>query len=618
MKREVRKSQEAVALSTPGEPASQAQGALEAELKRRTWELTERIKELRCLYGISRLRERPGGLNEFLRQIVELVPPAWQFPEVACARICIGDLEHRSANFGDAAACQSCEVVVHGHVVGLVEVRYREILPQMGEQPFLAEEQSLVTSIAERVGSAVAHYEATERVREYQERLRSLASELALTSERERRRIAQELHNQIGHTLASIKFRLSAFKETVPPNSLDEVLGLVERAIQVSRDLTFELSPPVLHELGLGAALEWLVHQLRANYGIAGEYQDDHQPKPLREDLRVELFQAMRELLTNVGKHSHASMAQVRATVADHQLRLEVRDDGIGYDPALRRAPRTSADGWGLFGIRERLAHLGARMKIESTPGHGTHVVLTAPLIRAEQVAAPLATALPKAQAAGSPPISILLVEDQTLTRTGLRSLLERQADFKIVAEAADGEAAVELNREHKPDVVVMDIAMPKLNGIEATRRILQESPTTRVIALSMHADSQYVLEMLRVGASGYLLKDCAQEDLAQAIRIVHANLSFLSPGLAGHVAADIVKGRLPADEGGGSLTPRELEILKLLARGRASKEIAADLKLSPKTVESHRQHVMKKLRIDNLAELTRYAIQRHLVEAGD
>ena len=597
-----------------------ARMATEAELRRRSWELGERAKELACLYGISRLREGDDlTLQEFFREMVKLLPPAWQFPEAAVARIRVLDDEYATGDFDNCAATQSSEIRKQGEAIGFVEVGYREAVPGQGGEPFLAEERHLLDSIAERAGAVVAHYRAKERITEYQAQLRSLASELALTSERERRQIAQELHDQIGQNLAAIKFKLGLLAQTSQDKELTESLVLLERTIQSSRNLTYELSPPVLHELGLCAALEWLVHQLRANFGIAGQFFDDLQPKPLSDDLRIVLFQAVRELLTNVGKHSRANMARVTAKVVGGELCLEVNDDGVGFDPAQHRALRQGANGMGLFSVRERMAHLETRMEIVSAPGRGTRVILHAPLLDKQKVAAGAASARPVQETPPGRRTRILLAEDQGLTRAGLRSLLEQCADLEVVGEAADGEAAVAVCLETRPDVVVMDIAMPKLNGIEATRRILKELPATKVVALSMHADSQYVLEMLRAGATGYLLKDCVREDLAQAIRVVQANFSFLSPGLAAHVADEVVRGSSPgAASGAGKLTRQERLVLGMLTKGGSAKAIAAELNLSPKTIETHRQHIMEKLRINSVAGLTRFAIKEGLVKLED
>jgi len=457
------------------------------------------------------------------------------------------------------------------------------------------------------------------RVTECQAQLRTLAAELALAGERERRQIAQELHDQIGQNLAVIKFKLGHLKRASQSRELEEVLALLEQALQSSRDLVFKLSPPVLHELGLGAGLEWLVHQLRANFGIAGQFYDDLQPKPLTEDLRILLFQAVRELLTNVGRHSRAGMARVSSRVEGGGLVIEVSDDGAGFDPAEVPARRQGTAGLGLFSIREGLAHLGARMEILAAPGRGTRVLLRAPLLGQNRTsgngAAPAeAQAPPTGQG-----IRILLAEDQAPTRAGLRSLLESCPDLVVAGEAGDGEAAVAACRSLQPDVVVMDIARSKLSGIQATRAILKERPATKVVALSMHADSQHVLEMLRAGATGYLLKDCVQEHLAQAIRVVQANFSFLSPGLAAHVADEVVQGSPPGPpRGTDRLTPQERKVLAMLSRGGAVKSIAAELNLSPKTIETHRQHIMEKLHINSVAGLTRFAIKEGLIQLDE
>jgi DNA-binding NarL/FixJ family response regulator len=164
-----------------------------------------------------------------------------------------------------------------------------------------------------------------------------------------------------------------------------------------------------------------------------------------------------------------------------------------------------------------------------------------------------------------------------------------------------------------------MDVAMPEVNGIEATRKITAKHPEIKVIGLSMHADGQYVLEMLRAGATGYLLKDCAQKDLAQAIRVVQANLTFLSPGLANNVVKNYVEGQEAAEPAKAQdLTPRETQVLALLARGLNTKQIAQELNVSNKTVETHRQHIMEKLGDNSIAGLTRYAIRQGLVELDD
>jgi DNA-binding NarL/FixJ family response regulator len=218
---------------------------------------------------------------------------------------------------------------------------------------------------------------------------------------------------------------------------------------------------------------------------------------------------------------------------------------------------------------------------------------------------------------------NILLVDDHKIVREGLRSLLEGEADFRVIAEAGDGRAAVALAREHQPDVVVMDIAMPHLNGIEATRQIIHALPRAKVIALSMHSDRRFMAEMLRAGASGYLLKDAASEELIQAIRTVVAGNLYLSPQITDVVVDDYLR-RLPS---AGSITPthgagrgaftvltaREREVLQLMSEGKATKQIAMILHVSIKTVETHRRQLMEKLDLHSVAELTKYAIREGL-----
>lgn len=210
--------------------------------------------------------------------------------------------------------------------------------------------------------------------------------------------------------------------------------------------------------------------------------------------------------------------------------------------------------------------------------------------------------------------IRIVLADDHVIVRDGLRSLLEQQADMAVVAEAADGLEAVQVTGDTQPDVVVMDASMPRLNGIEATRRIRAQYPNVRVICLSIHSESQFVSAMLEAGASGYLLKDCAIEELIRAIRTVLADQVYISPGI-GRVVADHFKAGSdePIVSVFSVLTDRERAVLQMLAEGHSTKEVGARLNLSAKTIASHREHIMQKLGIWSIAGLTKYAIQQGL-----
>lgn len=210
--------------------------------------------------------------------------------------------------------------------------------------------------------------------------------------------------------------------------------------------------------------------------------------------------------------------------------------------------------------------------------------------------------------------VKVLLADDHRIVRDGLRSLLEQQGDVDVVWEAQNGRDAVELAGNMSPDVVVMDITMPDLNGIEATRRILATNPSTHVIALSVHSDYRYVLEMFKAGASGYLIKDCAFEELVQAIRTVAKNRKYLSPAIANVVIEACLRLASKSDSSVYRvLTSRQREVLQLLGEGYSTKNISARLGMSHKTVESHRRQIMNRLGIHNIADLTKYAVREGL-----
>jgi two-component system, NarL family, response regulator NreC len=212
--------------------------------------------------------------------------------------------------------------------------------------------------------------------------------------------------------------------------------------------------------------------------------------------------------------------------------------------------------------------------------------------------------------------LRILLADDHIIVRHGLRKLLEERPDWEVVAEASDGREAVRLSEQHKPDVAIVDVAMPLLNGIEATRQIRKKSSATRVLVLSMHADDAYVIQILQAGATGYLLKDSADVDLIQAVTAVSQGKSFFSPKIARVMLDDYVR-RL-ADKGVTDrydlLSEREREVFQLIAEGKANKEIAALLSISPSTVETHRARIMEKLDLHSAAEIVLHAVRRGVI----
>lgn len=216
--------------------------------------------------------------------------------------------------------------------------------------------------------------------------------------------------------------------------------------------------------------------------------------------------------------------------------------------------------------------------------------------------------------------IKVILVDDHQMFREGLRLMIESQSDMELLGEAGDGRTAIQLVEKLAPDVVVMDVAMPDLNGIEATRQLHAGFPNTKAIALSMYLNKRYVIEMLKAGASGYLLKDCAFNELSDAIRTVVTGQIYLNPKVNSIVVQDYLK-HLSGDFSEDSmisstLSDREREVLQLLAEGGNTKQIASALYISAKTVERHRQNIMGKLNIRSIAELTKYAIREGLTTA--
>jgi len=215
--------------------------------------------------------------------------------------------------------------------------------------------------------------------------------------------------------------------------------------------------------------------------------------------------------------------------------------------------------------------------------------------------------------------IKIILADDHQVMREGLKSLLNQQKDIQVIGEADDGQAVIRLTKKLEPDMVILDIGMPNMNGIQATQHIIAEVPNTKVLALSMHSDHQFVLKMLQAGASGYLLKDCALEELISAVRTISNDKFYLSKDVTGVIISDYINKIQAIDAAGAPiLTPRERETLQLIAEGKSTVDTAKFLNVSTKTIETHRKNIMDKLDIHSIAELTKYAVREGLTSIED
>ena len=371
-----------------------------------------------------------------------------------------------------------------------------------------------------------------ERTRELvysQDRLRALASQLNLTEQRERRRLAANLHDSLAQLLALARMKLGHAAQRVnedvakASSSLTELDDLLQQCLQYTRTLMAQLSPSVLHDLGLVPALHWLAEKM-GQQGLKVDVQVLSEEQPHFSETQADLlFQAVRELLTNVVRHSGVPKAVVSVDKQDSNTWLiTVKDGGVGFDISTVHHT-VSGEHFGLFSIQERMEAMSGWCRIDSTPGRGTKVELGLHVSpRNVTPTSSVSAAVTRIPEAKKPTQRsrwrVLLVDDHAMVRQGLRSILETYPDLEVIAEAADGLEAVEHAARHQPDVVVMDINLPKMNGIDATRRIKRDAPNTLVIGLSVQYSSQTFRAVLEAGGASLLSKEQATEDLYRTI----------------------------------------------------------------------------------------------------
>jgi PAS domain S-box-containing protein len=367
--------------------------------------------------------------------------------------------------------------------------------------------------------------ERTELAEQRSKQLQALAMELTEAEERERQRVADILHDDLQQILAAARMQLLEVCASLPHESLlanvEQMLG---QSIGKARRLSHELSPAVLHHSGFLAAFQWLARQMKEQFGLDVQVESSLAQQFEGSPLKVFMFRAVQELLFNVVKHAGVKSAHIVLSGSESGLSITVSDNGCGFNRDILDI-QTVKGGFGLLSLRERARYIGGSLVVESAPGKGSTFTLTVPVNVAKAAAiehraidrqpfASTESLIPS----GSGSIRVLLVDDHQVMRQGLIRLMNGKPNIELVGEAANGREAIEQARQHKPDVVIMDVSMPEMDGIEATRRIKAELPEVRVIGFSMHEDEQIARTMRAAGAEVMVSKTASSAELLETI----------------------------------------------------------------------------------------------------
>jgi len=359
---------------------------------------------------------------------------------------------------------------------------------------------------------------------------------LNLSEQKARQRLAGELHDYLGQMLALNRIKIGVAKkhpmEAALAHLLEELQATTDKALAYTRSLVAQLSPPVLQEFGLAMALPWLAQQMLER-DLVVSLQVKTQIPPIPEDQALLLFQSIRELLLNCIKHAQVPQAVVVLERKEEALYVTVADQGLGFEPSVMLSAKQTTqtvNKFGLFSIRERMLSLGGRFELQSSPGNGTVATLVFPitttLIEMPASAEALSTkdnGIKKANGAKTPStpdgkILLLVVDDHAMVRQGLCSVLDAYEDIHVIGEASNGKEAIELASRLKPDVILMDVTMPDIDGIEVTKRIKSDHPHVLIIGMSVHSAQQVESAMSNAGASAFIHKEAAVDKLHQTI----------------------------------------------------------------------------------------------------
>ena len=504
-----------------------------------------------------------------------------------------------------------------GEILGSIDL----MEPFAGQ--FTPEQQNLLPLVAEYIALLLRDRAQREQV-----------GDLAVADERSR--LARELHDTVAQSLVALVLRLERMEE--PRQEVAEARLLARRALEDVRRAIWGLRPALLETLPFHEALAREVEHVADEAGLSSRVSVAGTPRPLLPQQEMALFRIAQEALSNTIRHAAAHRVRASLSYLDDGVRLVIEDDGRGFDPAALEmplpllaapsflpyfddpsSPATPGEvgHFGLQTMRERARLVGGWLTLESAPDRGTRIIVDLPSTPLSALLLPAGEPEPKAIPSAQPAIParrirILVADDHAVIRAGMRRLLEGYADFEVVGEAADGLEALAEAQDLGPQVILMDMRMPGMNGLEALRQLRASNPDLRILMLSAYEQDEDVLESLKAGASGYLLKDMAPDELAQAIRAVAQGETLLAPGLTGKLVDRL--GHLHENPA-NLLTAREAEVLRALATGLRNKEIARQLQVSERTVTFHLAHVYQKLGVNSRTEALSRALELGLLK---
>jgi PAS domain S-box-containing protein len=492
-------------------------------------------------------------------------------------------------------------LVVRDRVTGVLEAYGSNDLAEKTTAYAL---ESLARQAASALENARLYRELVERERQ----LRNLVGKLLVAQEEERRRVACDIHDGLTQIAVAAYQHLQAYAEDHAPvcsssQKMDQILKLSAQTVEEARRVIADLRPMALDDLGLATTLRLWVDSLGGEGWEIG-YEEALGQERLPAEIETVLYRVAQEALTNVRKHALTTRARIKLRRLGGSVYLEVRDWGRGFDGAVPPEGEATGERVGLCGMRERVALIGGEFRIHSRPGAGTSVVAEIPLLDAVPVHD---EPLPSPRRETSPPAQLVVADDQAIVREGLRTMLAGEQDFEVVGEATDGREALELCRNLKPDLVLMDVRMPRMDGLAATRAITSEGCATSILMLSTYENPDYLFEAVQAGASGYVIKDAGKRELVGVIRGALGGENPLNQRLAMQLLRRLASGdnRTTASSSGPGkqpeplrepLTPREVEVLRFLAQGQTNRQISRQLVVSPATVKVHVEHILAKL----------------------